>query len=48
MSAEYVIGDLAKQQISVVQHYKGSNNIDLSIPNNCLETLSNLALCKMG
>ncbi|MFT5237235.1 MAG: hypothetical protein ACI9M9_000827 [Flavobacteriaceae bacterium] len=46
VSAEYVIGDLANQQINVVEQYKGSNNIDLSIPNNCLETLSNLPYVK--
>jgi hypothetical protein len=46
VSSEYVIGDLANQQISVVQQYKGSNNIDLSIPNNCLEALSNMPYVK--
>ncbi|MFT5435713.1 MAG: hypothetical protein ACI840_000351, partial [Ulvibacter sp.] len=46
VSAEYVIGDLANQQINVVEQYKGSNNIDLSIPNNCLEALSNLPYVK--
>jgi len=46
ISAEFVIGDLANQQISVVQQYKGSNNIDLSIPDNCLESLSNMPYVK--
>jgi hypothetical protein len=46
VSAEYVIGDLANQQINVVEQYKGSNNIDLSIPNNCLESLSNMPYVK--
>jgi len=46
VSAEYIINDLANRQISVKQEYKGSNNIDLSIPNNCLEDLSNLSYVK--
>ena len=33
--------DLASKQITVEQEYKGHNIIDLSIPNNCLEALSN-------
>jgi len=41
VNSEYVISDLTTQQIAVRQEYKGSNNIDLVIPNNCLETLSN-------
>lgn len=46
VSVDYVITDLARKQISVNQQYKGSNNIDLSIPNNCLEDLSNLPYVK--
>jgi len=46
VSTQFVINDLANQQISVRQQYKGSNNIDLSIPNNCLESLSNLPYVK--
>ncbi len=46
VTAEFVINDLATKQISVKQHYRGSKNIDLSIPNNCLEELSNLAYVK--
>ena len=46
VSAEYITSDLANQQIRVVQQYKDSNNIDLSIPNNCLESLSNLPYVK--
>lgn len=42
----YVIQELAKRQIAVKQEYKGSNNINLSIPNNCLEDLSNLPFVK--
>lgn len=46
VSSQFVINDLANQQIAVRQEYKGSNNIDLSIPNNCLENLSNLPYVK--
>ena len=46
VSADYVIQQLAEKQIAVKQTYKGSNNIDLSIPNNCLEDLSNLPFVK--
>ncbi len=41
VNSAYVINDLATQQIAVRQEYRGANNIDLLIPNNCLETLSN-------
>jgi len=40
VSAQYVIQQLAEKQIAVKQQYKGSNNIDLSIPNNCLDELA--------
>ena len=46
VSVDYIINDLATKQIAVKQQYKGSNNIDLSIPNNCLEDLSNLPYVK--
>lgn len=46
VSAEYVIQELAHRQIAVKQQYRGSNNIELSIPNNCLEDLSNLSFVK--
>lgn len=46
VSPDYVIQKLAEKQIAVKQQYKGSNNIDLSIPNNCLEELSNLPFVK--
>jgi hypothetical protein len=42
----YVISDLQNQQIIVKQSYLGSNNIELSIPNNCLENLSNMPYVK--
>lgn len=45
-TTQYVIADLASLQIAVRQEFKGSNNIELSIPNNCLEALSNLPYVK--
>lgn len=46
VSAAYVIQQLAEKQIAVKQQYKGSNNIDLSIPDNCLEDLANQPFVK--
>jgi len=46
VSPEYVIQQLAEKQIAVKQLYKGSNNIDLSIPDNCLEDLANQPFVK--
>lgn len=46
VNPNFVIQDLATKQISVEQEYKGHNTIDLSIPNNCLEALSNLPYVK--
>ena len=46
VNSEYVIQQLKDRQIAVKHQYKGSNNIDLSIPNNCLEDLSNLPFVK--
>ncbi len=46
VDADYVIADLASKQIALQQQYKGSTNIDLLIPNNCLEDLSNLPYVK--
>lgn len=46
VSAEYVIQQLAERQIAVKQQYKGADLIDLSIPNNCLDDLSNLSFVK--
>ncbi len=42
----YVINELGRQQIAVKENYKNYNTLDLSIPNNCLETLSNLPFVK--
>ena len=46
VDAQFVIQELARKQIAVKQDYKGANTIDLSIPNNCLEDLSNLPYVK--
>ena len=46
VTADFVITDLANKQISVSQQWKGSRNIDLEIPNNCLEELSALPYVK--
>ena len=42
----YAINELGRQQIIVKHNYKEQNMLDLSIPNNCLEMLSNLAFVK--
>lgn len=42
----FVINQLATEQISVVAQYTGSNNIDMAIPNNCLEDLAQLPYIK--
>lgn len=46
VSADYVIQDLAQKQISLKHQYNNSSNLELSIPNNCLEELSNLPYVK--
>lgn len=46
VTTQFVINDLTTKQISVRQQYQGANNIDLIIPNNCLEDLSNLPYVK--
>lgn len=45
-NSNFVIQELAKQQIAVRREFKGHNVIELSIPNNCLETLANLPFVK--
>ncbi len=45
-NSNYVIQELAKQQIVVKKEYKGHNVIDLSIPNNCIDAFSNLSFVK--
>lgn len=46
VNSNYVIQDLAQRQISLKHQYDNSNNLELSIPNNCLEELSNLPYVK--
>jgi hypothetical protein len=46
VSTQFVINDLAAQLITVTQQYENSDILELSIPNNCLEILSNLAYVK--
>jgi hypothetical protein len=46
VSSEFVIQDLARKQIALTRQYPNSNNLELSIPNNCLEELSNLPYVK--
>lgn len=46
VGTNFVISDLAEKQISVAQQYKGSNLIDLVIPNNCLDALAELSYVK--
>ena len=41
VSRDYIIADLRAQQIEVAQVYDSANFMDLIIPDNCLETLSN-------
>lgn len=42
----YVLENLKQHQIIVLEDYKGHNLLDLSIPNNCLETLAELPYVK--
>ena len=46
VSNNYVINQLAQQQIIVKADYKEHQTLDLSIPNNCLEAISNLPFVK--
>lgn len=46
VTIDYVIQDLQQKQISVVQQWRGSQNINLSIPNNCLEELASIPYVK--
>src|SRR5690606_22803407 len=46
VSDTYAINELARQQITVKENFKASHMLDLSIPDNCLETLSNLSFVK--
>ncbi len=46
VNENYVIQELAEKQITVIENYDTSNNLALSIPNNCLEELSQLPFVK--
>jgi len=46
VTADFVINDLVNKQISVEQEWKGATNIDLRIPDNCLEELAPLPYVK--
>jgi len=46
VNTAWVINQLAQKQISVKEQFDGSNNINLIIPNNCLDELSNLPYVK--
>ncbi len=46
VSSSFVIQDLATKQIALTRQYTNSNNLELSIPNNCLDELSNLPYVK--
>lgn len=46
VSSDFVINDLAAKQISLKQQYKSATVLELAIPNNCLEELSNLPYVK--
>ena len=41
VNKDFILDDLRSQQIEVVQVYDSANYMDLIIPDNCLETLSN-------
>lgn len=46
VDVNFVTTQLTEHQIAVMQQYKGATNIDLLIPDNCLEELSNLPYVK--
>ncbi|GAB5400691.1 MAG: hypothetical protein Aureis2KO_22760 [Aureisphaera sp.] len=46
VNTDWVINDLATKQIALRQEYTGFNTLDLSIPDNCLDELSNLPYVK--
>ena len=41
-----VVQELLRQEIVIKREYKGYNIMDISIPNNCLEALSNMSFVK--
>ena len=46
VSTDYVISELAAEQIGVIERFENSNNIDLKIPNNCLDDLASFPFIK--
>lgn len=46
VSTNYVVNELAALQISLIRSYENATEIELSIPNTCLEELSNLPFVK--
>ncbi len=46
VDTDAVLRDLKERQIALKEAYKGSNILDLTIPDNCLEDLSNLPYVK--
>jgi len=46
VNTNYVINELAALQISLVRSYDNATELELSIPDNCLEALSNLPFVK--
>lgn len=46
VSSDFVIQDLARKQIALTRQYQNSSNLELSIPNNCLDELVNLPYVK--
>jgi subtilase family protein/type IX secretion system substrate protein len=46
VNTSYVINELAALQITLVRSYDNATELELSIPNNCLEALSNLPFVK--
>jgi Subtilase family/Secretion system C-terminal sorting domain len=46
VDVNFVVNDLATHQIALDQMYKGANILDLMIPDNCLEDLTNLPYVK--
>ncbi|MDC8005039.1 S8 family serine peptidase [Aureisphaera galaxeae] len=46
VNSDWIINDLATKQIALVQEYSGFHTLELSIPDNCLDELSNLPYVK--
>jgi len=46
VTVDYVISNLSNMQIDVLKEWKDAKNIDLKIPNNCLDELTALPYIK--